>query len=101
MTQRYLYVDANGNLQGPLWLSQIRELYALGKLSSSTEICIQGEAWSMIHAFPEITSNEEELLQQQAATESPKQAATYERRMWYWLALLLGLYVVYVIRSWK
>ena len=101
MNQRYLYLDTSGALQGPFWLSQMRELYAVGRLSSRTEVCVQGEnQWDEIGRFPEITSATAEMERQLAAGLSPQRVA-YERRLWRWLVVLLLVYAAYVIRSWK
>jgi hypothetical protein len=99
--QRYLYLDASGKLQGPLWLSQMRDLYAVGRLSSRTEVCVQGDnQWAEIGRFPEITNSRMEAERDHLATKDDSQIA-YERRMWRWLLILLGAYCVYVVRSWK
>jgi hypothetical protein len=101
VNQRYLYLDTSGSLQGPLWLSQMRELYAVGRLGARTEVCVQGDnQWDEIGRFPEITGATAEM-EQQFAMGATTQQATYERRLWRWLVLLLVLYAVYVVRSWK
>ena len=101
MLQRYLYLDASGKLQGPLWLSQMRDLYAVGRVTSRTEICVQGDnQWAIIGNFPEITNSMGEIERQHVNGPDPQRAA-YERRMWRWLITLVLAYGAYVWYNWK
>lgn len=94
MKCRYLYLDSGGIPQGPVWLSQMRELYACGRIHAKTEICEERERiWSQLSSFPEITLVREEM--EQAVNVNSNDRVAYERRMWRWLGLLVTLYVVY------
>lgn len=101
MLQRYLYLDASGKLQGPLWLSQMRDLYAVGRVTSRTEICVQGDnQWAIVGNFPEITNSMVEIERLHITGPDPQRPA-YERRMWRWLILLVLSYGLYVWYNWK
>lgn len=94
MNRRYLYLDSAGNLQGPCWLSQMRELYEFGRIHAKTEICDESERiWMLLSSFPEITLVREEM--EVALNGQSSEQAKYERRMWKWLGLLVALYAVY------
>ena len=84
-------------MRGPLWLSQMRQLFAVGRLSKRTQVCAEGEnTWENLENFPEIVSSARDLPDaMRAAPKSP--TAGYERRLWGWLALLLTLYIVYAV----
>ena len=84
-------------MRGPLWLSQMRQLFAVGRLSKRTQVCAEGEnTWENLENFPEIVSSAHDLPDaMHAAPNSP--TAGYERRLWGWLALLLTLYIVYAV----
>ena len=101
MKIRYLYLDSSGNLQGPLWLSQMRELFSVGRVTKRTEVCPEGtQDWGVLENFPEITAAEAGLDQALASHgASPK--AAYERRMWLWLVALLVLYGVYAVVNYR
>jgi hypothetical protein len=61
---------------------------------------MQGEnEWSHAQSFPEITTTDMEMAVAHGNGPDANRAA-YERRMWWWLALLLTLYTVYVVKSW-
>lgn len=101
MPPRYLYLDSSGNLQGPLWLSQMRELFALGRLTKRTEVCPNGQSdWGVLENFPEITSLEL-TLQRDFGTSVKTERQRYEGRMWRWLVILLGLYAIYALISFR
>ncbi len=97
MKIRYHYFDASGILRGPLWLSQMRKLFAVGRISNRTQVCAEGEnSWENLENFPEIISADQDLSDTLQTT-CPSPSAGYERRLWGWLALLLTLYVVYAV----
>ena len=101
MKVRYLYLDASGIMRGPLWLSQMRQLFALGRLSKRTQVCPEAEnAWDTLENFPEIIASDQDLPDALQIT-GRSLATGYERRMWRWLALLLTLYVVYAVINFR
>lgn len=96
---RYRYLDYDGNLQGPLWLSQMRELYHNGRLSKSTEITIEGSnEWEELQYHPEITAIHADLKDLPPVRSRPQ---TNMRRLAVWMWGLLILYVVYVVINWR
>lgn len=84
-------------MRGPLWLSQMRNLFAVGRITKRTQVCAEGEnSWENLENFPELISADQDLSDAlQSNGSSPP--AGYERRLWGWLALLLTLYVVYAV----
>lgn len=97
MKNRFFYLDGKGEMQGPLWLSQMRDLYGVGRLSNQTEVCREGDGlWDGIHAFPEITVQETQMRGTMQDVDAAQRKA-YERRLWIWLAGLIVLYAVYLI----
>ena len=102
MNRRYYYLDSEGTLQGPFWLSQMREFVEYGRLHGRVEVCVQGEReWSPLSSFPELTMQRNEL---EEALHQGTAAATmnhYERRMWRWLMVLLALYAIYAYLNYR
>ena len=97
MKIRYHYFDTSGILRGPLWLSQMRKLFAVGRITKRTQVCAEGEnSWDNLENFPELFSADQDLSDALQRTRAPPSAG-YERRLWGWLALLLTLYVVYAV----
>lgn len=101
MDQRYLYTNSAGELQGPFWLSQMRELFDVGKIHKRTEVCLDGEnAWGPLTSFPEITLGRQEMERTILSNETAERKA-YEQRLWVWLGLLSCLYALYAVISFR
>lgn len=55
MDNRYYYMDRDGNVHGPVWLSVMRDLYRKGRLMMSTEVSLTGtHGWQRMEFHPEI-----------------------------------------------
>jgi hypothetical protein len=55
VNNHYYYLDADGHVQGPFWLSVMRDLWAKGRFTMHTEVSLNGTAhWQPIEFHPEI-----------------------------------------------
>ena len=61
-TARYLYMNAEGNIHGPFWLSQMRDLWKSGRMNLRTEVCMVGtRRWEPVEFYPEIFEQDARL----------------------------------------
>jgi GYF domain 2 len=59
---RYLYMNGEGNVFGPFWLSQMRDLLKGGRIHLRTEVCMEGtKRWEPLEFYPEIYEDEARL----------------------------------------
>jgi hypothetical protein len=92
---RYLYMNEDGNIHGPFWLSQMRDLWAKGKLRDSTEICMEGATkWDRIEFYPEIYESEARL----PFFSNMRKAKSDPGRLVAWLIVLLLGFAVYLMQ---
>jgi hypothetical protein len=97
MENRYFYIDGDGRVQGPFWLSVMRDLWNGGKLKMSTEISLSGtDGWQAIEFHPEIF----EFQARMPALKRMAVAKSNPVRLLVWMVLLLLAYMTYVIIHW-
>jgi hypothetical protein len=95
---RYLYIDDEGKISGPFWLTQMREWFKEGKITLSTEICMEGtNRWETADFFPEICGEEASL----PACAKIRRAKSDNNRLIAWLFVLLLGFAVYLLQRWS
>lgn len=98
MENRYYYLDRDGRVHGPLWLSIMRERWRNGRLMMSTEISLNGaDGWQRMEFHPEIFEEEARLpgLKRLALAKKSKPV-----RLLLWTMLLLLAYAAWVVFHW-
>ncbi|MBP7949982.1 MAG: DUF4339 domain-containing protein [Verrucomicrobiales bacterium] len=104
MSAQFLYLGSDGQMKGPLWLSQIRELFHSGRISRSTEVCdLQEKVWLPLEQFPEIVEDRE-TARDFLMSESSQQfriGRSDTKRLVAWLVVLLFAYATYVLVNWN
>jgi hypothetical protein len=97
MENRYFYIDGDGGVQGPFWLSVMRDLWKGGRLKMSTEVSLNGaDGWSAIEFHPEIF----EWQVKMPALKRMAKAKSDPVRLLVWMILLFLAYVTYVVVNW-
>ena len=98
MDNRYYYLDRDGRVQGPIWLSMMRDLYRKGRLMMSTEISLNGtEGWQRMEFHPEIFDEEMQL----PALKRITRAKSDPVRLVVWTILLLLAVGAYITVHWN
>jgi hypothetical protein len=97
---RYYYRDAGGKTQGPLWLSQMRELLSYGRISRRTEVCTTADAtWYALAEFPEIAllsrTEAEQVIQKEVAQAAQKRR---EQRLLIYAGIAILAYLYFLLR---
>lgn len=95
---RYYYMDRDGRVHGPVWLTGMRELYRKGRLMMSTEVSLSGTGgWQGLEFHPEIFEDEAKLpaLVRIARTKSNPV------RLLVWTVLLFLAYATWVLVHWN
>ena len=94
MENKYYYLDRDGRVQGPLWLSVMRDLWKAGRLMMSTEVSLTGTSgWERIEFHPEIFEPESKL----PALKRIAVAKSNPVRLLVWLILLFLAYATWVL----
>lgn len=98
MDNRYYYLDRDGRVQGPIWLSVMRDLYRKGRLMMSTEVSLNGaDGWQPMEFHPEIFEEEVRL----PALKRIAHAKSDPVRLLVWTVLLLLAYATYIAVHWN
>ena len=98
MENRYYYLDREGRVQGPVWLSIMRDLWRKGRLMMSTEISLNGaDGWQRMEFHPEIFEEETRL----PALKRFAKAKSNPVRLLVWTILLFLAYTTWVIVHWN
>jgi GYF domain 2 len=91
---RYYYLDADGQVQGPFWLSVMRDLWAKGRFTMRTEVSLNGSTdWQRIEFHPEIYDTAANL----PAFHRMARAKSDPVRLLIWTFLLLLAYGAYLL----
>ena len=95
---RYYYLDQDGNVHGPVWLSMMRDLYRKGRLMMSSEVSLTGtDDWQRMEFHPEIFEKEARL----PALKQMARAKSDPVRLLVWTGVLLLAYGAWVIVHWN
>lgn len=98
MDNRYYYMDRDGNVHGPIWLSVMRDLYRKGRLMMSTDVSLNGtDTWQRMEFHPEIFEEESRL----PALKRLVRAKSDPVRVLVWAGVLLLACVTYVLIHWN
>jgi hypothetical protein len=98
MENRYFYIDRDGRVQGPFWLSVMRDLWQGGRLMMSTEISLTGtDDWQRMEFHPEIF----EAQARMPALKRMAKAKSNPVRLLVWTVLLFLAYATYVLVHWN
>ena len=98
MDNRYYYMDSDGRVHGPVWLSMMRDLYRKGRLMMSTEVSLNGaDGWQRMEFHPEIFEEEMRL----PALKRITRAKSDPTRLVVWTVLLLLAYGTYILVHWN
>ena len=95
---RYYYIDSDGRVHGPVWLTVMRDLYRKGRLMMSTEVSRNGsDGWQRMEFHPEIFEEDARLpaLERMARTKSDPV------RVLVWAGVLLLACATYVLVHWN
>jgi hypothetical protein len=91
---QYYYMDRDGRVHGPVWLSMMRELYRKGRLMMSTEVSLTGTSgWQALEFHPEIFEEEVRL----PALKRLVRAKSNPVRLVVWTVLLFLAYAAYFL----
>ncbi len=94
MDNKYYYLDGYGNVQGPFWLSVMRNLWNSGRFTMSTEVSLNGtEHWQRIEFHPEIFENFVKMPTLNRIT----RAKSDPTRLIVWTAVLFLAYAAYLL----
>lgn len=94
MENKYYYLDRDGNVQGPFWLSVMRDLWAGGRFSMQTEVSLNGTGhWQRMEFHPEIF----ELTAKLPALKRMARAKSDPARLIVWTVVLFLAYAAYVV----
>jgi hypothetical protein len=94
----YYYIDSDGRVQGPFWLTVMRDLYRKGRLGMSTEVSLNGTTdWQRMEFHPEIFEEQARL----PAFKRMARAKSDPVRLIVWLVVLFLAYATYVLVHWK
>ena len=94
---RYHYMDAQGNIFGPFWLSQMRDFWKGGKINMQTEVCMEGtRRWEPVEFYPEIFEEDARLPVFAKLRRSKSNPAS----LTFWLIVLGLVVVIYLMRRW-
>jgi GYF domain 2 len=97
MANRYYYIDRDGRVQGPVWLSIMRNRWKDGRLMMSTEISLTGtDGWQRMEFHPEIFEPEARL----PAVKPKPPAKSNPVRLLVWTVLLFLAYLTWVAVHW-
>ena len=98
MDNRYYYMDRDGNVHGPVWLSVMRDLYRKGRLMMSTEVSLTGtNGWQRMEFHPEIFEEDARL----PALKRIVRAKSDPVRLLVWTAVLFLAYGAWVVLHWN
>lgn len=98
MENRYYYLDRDGQVQGPVWLSVMRELWKNGRLMPTTEVSFNGaDGWQGVEFHPEIFEVEVRL----PVFKRIARAKSDPVRLLIWTVLLFFAYSAWVIVHWN
>jgi hypothetical protein len=98
MANRYYYIDRDGRVQGPVWLSIMRNLWQDGRLMMSTEISLTGtDGWQRMEFHPEIFEPEARL----PVVKPKPPAKSNPVRLLVWTILLFLAYLTWVVVHWE
>lgn len=94
---RYHYTNSEGTIHGPLWLSQMRDLWKGGKINMRTEVCMDGtKRWEQVEFFPEIYDEDARL----PVFAKLRRSKSDNGRLIAWLVVLLLGFAVYLMQRW-
>ena len=94
MENKYYYMDRDGRVQGPFWLSVMRDLWKGGRLMMSTEVSHTGTSgWQRLEFHPEIFEGEAKL----PVIKRMARAKSNPVRLLVWTILLFLAYATYVL----
>ena len=97
MENRYYYLDRDGQVQGPVWLSVMRDLWRKGRFMMSTEISLNGaDGWQPMEFDPEIF----DVVARVPALKRMAQTKSNPVRLLVWTILLFLAYATWVIVHW-
>jgi hypothetical protein len=95
---KYYYLDGDGRVQGPFWLSVMRDLWRAGRLRMSTEVSLTGtDGWQRLEFHPEIF----EIQARMPALQRMARAKSNPVRLIVWTLLLFLAYATYVLVHWN
>ena len=98
MDNRYYYMDREGRVHGPVWLTRMRNLYSQGRLMMSTEVSLTGtNGWQRLEFHPEIFEEEARM----PALKRIARAKSDPVRLLVWTAVLFLAYAAYVVVHWN
>lgn len=93
---RYLYMNAEGNIQGPFWLSQMRELWKGGRINQRTEVCMEGtKRWEPVEFYPEIFEEDARM----PVLAKLRRTKSDPGRLTLWLILLGLVFALWLMRQ--
>jgi hypothetical protein len=98
MENQYFYLNGDGHVEGPFWLSVMRDLWKAGKLRMSTEISLTGtDNWQPIEYHPEIFETQARM----PVPDGMARGKSSPVRLLVWTVLLFLAYMTYVIVHWN
>jgi hypothetical protein len=98
MENRYFYIDAEGHVQGPFWLSIMRDLWRGGRLMMSTEVSLTGlNDWERLEFHPEIFELKAEMPTEKVRPRSKSNPV----RLVVWTGVLFIAYIAWVLIHWN
>ena len=98
MDNRYYYMDSDGRVHVPVWLTMMRDLYRKGRLMMRTEVSLNGsDGWQRVEFHPEIFEEEVRL----PALQRMARAKSDPVRLFVWTGLLLLACATYVLLHWN
>ena len=94
---RYLYMNSEGNIFGPFWLSQMRDLWKNGKINMRTEVCMDGtRRWEPVEFYPEIFEEDARL----PVFAKLRRTKSDPAKLTLWIIVLALVFTVWLIRQW-
>ena len=94
---RYLYMNAEGNIIGPFWLSQMRDLWQKGRINSRTEVCMEGtRRWEPVEFYPEIFEDDARM----PVFAKLRRSKSNPVSLTIWMIVLGLVFAIYLIRRW-
>lgn len=93
---RYRYMNQEGTVFGPFWLSQMRDLWKSGRINMRTEVCMEGtRRWEPLEFYPEIFEEDAKM----PVLAKMRRAKSDPARLTVWL-ILLGLALAVGVMQW-
>lgn len=74
MSKKYYYLDAAGEVSGPLELPELDAMQKAGKIMSNTQVCEEGtENWTQFYLLPRPTPPIQKVIKKEEKVAEPQQ----------------------------